>query len=65
MKVIGVQVDAIDRGEDRVEFKETMNKLGIEMARSEVAYSVEEALGIADQLLRRIQITSRSFLSRP
>lgn len=50
VKVIGVQVDAIERGEDRIEFKKTMDKLGIEMARSEVAYSVEEALSIADQL---------------
>ncbi len=50
VKVIGVQVDAIERGEDRIEFKETMNKLGIGMARSEVAYSVEEALAIADDL---------------
>ena len=50
VKVIGVQVDAIERGEDRIEFKKTMNKLGIEMARSEVAYSVEEALAIADKL---------------
>ena len=50
VKVIGVQVDAIERGEDRIEFKKTMNKLGIEMARSEVAYSVEDALAIADKL---------------
>ncbi len=50
VKVIGVQVDAIERGEDRIEFKKTMNSLGIEMARSEVAYSVEEALDIADKL---------------
>ena len=50
VKVIGVQVDAIERGEDRIEFKKTMNRLGIEMARSEVAYSVEEALEIADKL---------------
>ena len=50
VKVIGVQVDAIERGEDRIEFKETMNSLGIEMARSEVAYSVDEALSIADKL---------------
>lgn len=50
VKVIGVQVDAIERGEDRIEFKKTMDKLGIEMARSEVAYSVEEALAIAEQL---------------
>ena len=50
VKVIGVQVDAIERGEDRIEFKETMNKLGIEMARSEVAYTVDEAVAIADKL---------------
>lgn len=50
VKVIGVQVDAIERGEDRIEFKKTMNELGIEMARSEVAYSVEDALQIADKL---------------
>ncbi len=50
VKVIGVQVDAIERGEDRIEFKRTMNSLGIEMARSEVAYSVEDALSIAEKL---------------
>ena len=50
VKVIGVQVDAIERGEDRIEFKKTMTELGIEMARSEVAYSVEEGLEIADRL---------------
>ncbi|MCQ2537087.1 MAG: carbamoyl-phosphate synthase large subunit [Lachnospiraceae bacterium] len=50
VKVIGVQVEAIERGEDRVAFKEQMNKIGIAMARSEVSYSVEEALEIADRL---------------
>ena len=50
VQVIGVQVDAIERGEDRIEFKETMDRLGIEMARSEVAYSVEEALATAERL---------------
>ncbi|MBE6837913.1 MAG: carbamoyl-phosphate synthase large subunit [Ruminococcus sp.] len=50
VEVIGVKVDAIERGEDRVEFKKTMDSLGIEMARSEVAYTVEEALAIADKL---------------
>ena len=50
VKVIGVQIDAIKRGEDRIEFKHTMEKLGIEMARSAVAYSVEEAVMIAEQL---------------
>ncbi|MBQ8802797.1 MAG: carbamoyl-phosphate synthase large subunit [Tyzzerella sp.] len=50
VEVIGVQVDAIERGEDRIEFKNTMDSLGIEMARSEVAYTVDEALAIADKL---------------
>ncbi len=50
VKVIGVQIDAIERGEDRIEFKKSMEAIGIEMARSEVAYSVEEALAIADRL---------------
>lgn len=50
VKVIGVQVDAIERGEDRIEFKKSMDAIGIEMARSEVSYSVEEALAIADRL---------------
>ena len=50
VKVIGVQVDSIERGEDRIEFKKTMDELGIEMARSEVTYSVEDGLKIADKL---------------
>ncbi len=50
VQVIGVQVDAIERGEDRIEFKKSMDALGIEMAKSEVAYSVEEGLAIADEL---------------
>ena len=50
VQVIGVQLDAIERGEDRIEFKKTMDSLGIEMARSEVAYTVDEALAIAEKL---------------
>ncbi len=50
VKVIGVQVDAIERGEDRQAFKDTMAELGIEMARSEVSHTVEEAAEIASRL---------------
>ncbi len=50
VQIIGVQADAIERGEDRSEFKKTMNSLGIDMPVSELAYSVEEALAIADKL---------------
>ena len=50
VKIIGVDIDAIKRGEDRIAFKATMDNLGIEMCESEPAYSVEEAEKIADQL---------------
>lgn len=50
VKVIGVQLDAIERGEDRIEFKNTMEKLGIDMARSFPAYSLEDAEKIAIEL---------------
>jgi carbamoyl-phosphate synthase large subunit len=50
VQVIGVQVDAIERGEDRQAFKDTMTRLGIEMPQSKIAYSVEEAETIAQEL---------------
>ena len=50
VEVIGVQVDAINRGEDRIAFKQAMNELGIEMAKSAPAYTVEEAVKIASEL---------------
>ncbi|MBL7208829.1 MAG: carbamoyl-phosphate synthase large subunit [Dehalococcoidia bacterium] len=50
VKVIGVNIDAIERGEDRIAFKETMNRLGIEMPRSEAVYSVEDAERVAAEL---------------
>ena len=50
VEVIGVDLDAIKRGEDRIEFKETMNRLGVPMAKSEPSYSVEEAEKIASEL---------------
>ncbi|OGV64648.1 MAG: carbamoyl phosphate synthase large subunit [Lentisphaerae bacterium RIFOXYB12_FULL_65_16] len=50
VKIIGVQADAIERGEDRTEFKNTMNKLGIPIPKSEAVYSVEEAERVAKEL---------------
>ena len=50
VQVIGVQIDAIERGEDRIVFKETMQQLGIEMPKSAPAYSVEEAEQVAAEL---------------
>ncbi len=50
VEIIGVQLEAIERGEDRVLFKKTMEKLDIDMPRSEPAYSVTEAEEIAGEL---------------
>ncbi len=50
VKVIGVQIDAIHRGEDRVAFKNTMNALGIEMPKSTAVYTVEDAESVAAEL---------------
>jgi carbamoyl-phosphate synthase large subunit len=50
VRIIGVGIDAIERGEDRIAFKETMERLGIEMPRSKPAFSIEEAEEIAAEL---------------
>jgi len=50
VQVIGVDAEAIERGEDRQAFKRTMESLGIDMPRSEVVYTVEQAEAIATEL---------------
>ncbi|NSW94620.1 MAG: carbamoyl-phosphate synthase large subunit, partial [Bacteroidales bacterium] len=50
VKVIGVNVDAIERGEDRTAFKETMNRLGIDMPRSKAVNTIEDAELVAAEL---------------
>lgn len=50
VKVIGVNIDAIERGEDRTVFKETMTSLGIETAASEAVNSIEDAEKVASKL---------------
>ncbi|PVX27524.1 MAG: carbamoyl phosphate synthase large subunit [Candidatus Bathyarchaeum sp.] len=50
VEVIGVEIDAIVRGEDRLAFKETMSSLGIEMPQSEITHTIEGAEQIAMKL---------------
>ncbi|MBL7113488.1 MAG: carbamoyl-phosphate synthase large subunit, partial [Bacteroidales bacterium] len=50
VKIIGVNIDAIERGEDRTAFKETMNRLGIEMPRSEAVNTLKDAEKVAGYL---------------
>jgi len=50
VEIIGVSQGAIERGEDRLAFKETMDRLGIEMPRSTTVTTVEAAEQIAAEL---------------
>ena len=50
VKVIGVNLDAIERGEDREIFKETMKKLGIDTPRSGICHTIEGAEKIAEEI---------------
>ncbi|MCK4809791.1 MAG: carbamoyl-phosphate synthase large subunit [Candidatus Omnitrophica bacterium] len=50
VEIIGVKVDAIERGEDRIAFKETMKKLDIPIPESEPSHSIEEAEKTAGKL---------------
>ena len=48
VRIVGVNVDAIERGEDRLAFKDTMNRLGIDMPKSEIVHTVDEAEKVAE-----------------
>ena len=50
VQVIGVNLDAIERGEDREVFKETMKSLGIDTPRSGICHTVEGAEKIAEEI---------------
>ena len=50
VEVIGINLEVIERGEDRIIFKETMEKIGVDMPKSIPAYTVEEAEKIANDL---------------
>ncbi|HLW08674.1 MAG TPA: carbamoyl-phosphate synthase large subunit, partial [Marinilabiliaceae bacterium] len=50
VEVIGVNLKAIEKGEDRIEFKKSMDELGIEMARSTAVTTVEAAEAVAEEL---------------
>lgn len=49
VQMIGASKEAIDKAEDRQKFKEAMNKIGLNSARSSVAHSMEEALACLEQ----------------
>ena len=50
VEVIGIKPESIERGEDRTAFKETMERVGVEVPRSETVYTVDEAERVAGEL---------------
>ena len=50
VKLIGTKLDAIDRAEDRELFKETMQKIGQPVVPSDIAYTVDECVAIAEKI---------------
>jgi carbamoyl-phosphate synthase large subunit len=50
VRIIGVEESAIEKGEDRLVFKRTMESLGLELPKSEIAYNLEEAEAVASRL---------------
>jgi len=49
VQMIGADADAIDKAEDRQRFREAMDKIGLESARSGVAHTVEEAFAVLER----------------
>ncbi|MDC0251692.1 carbamoyl-phosphate synthase large subunit [bacterium] len=50
VKMIGAKADAIEKGEDRLLFKQAMQKIGLDMPQSGVAHTLDEALEIAAEI---------------
>ncbi|OYQ32197.1 carbamoyl phosphate synthase large subunit [Sandarakinorhabdus cyanobacteriorum] len=48
--LIGADAEAIDKAEDRLKFRDAMDKIGLESPRSRIAHSVEEALAALDHV---------------
>jgi len=65
VKIIGVNVDAIERGEDRTAFKETMNRLGIEMPKSKAVNTLKDAEAVAAELGYPVVITPAYTMGGP
>src|SRR6188474_67967 len=50
VRMIGAKPEAIDKGEDRQLFKEAMMKIGLDMPRSGIAHTMEEARKVAEEI---------------
>ncbi len=50
VRMIGAKAEAIDMGEDRQLFKEAMIRIGLDMPRSGIAHTIEEAKKVAEEI---------------
>ena len=50
VRMIGANADAIDKGEDRLRFKEAMQKIGLDVPRSGIAHDMREAWEVAAEI---------------
>ncbi|WP_157217027.1 carbamoyl-phosphate synthase large subunit [Flavisphingomonas formosensis] len=50
VKMIGADAEAIDKAEDRLKFRDAMDKIGLESARSRIAHTLEEAVAALDHV---------------
>ena len=50
VKLIGASPEAIEKAEDRLKFKDAMTRIGLGSARSGIAHSLAEALGVQEQV---------------
>ena len=50
VRMIGANAEAIEKGEDRLKFKNAMLKIGLDLPQSGVAHTIEEARVIAEQI---------------
>ncbi len=50
VRMIGAKADAIEKGENRMKFKQAMIKIGLDMPKSGIAHSMEEARAVAAEI---------------
>ena len=49
VELIGAKAEAIDKAEDRLKFRDAMDKIGLESARSGIAHTIDEALAVLER----------------
>jgi carbamoyl-phosphate synthase large subunit len=50
VQLIGADAEAIDKAEDRLKFRDAMDKIGLESPKSRIAHSIEEALAALEEV---------------